>query len=174
MDFDQSSVLTSGVPGAENVAITMTLTSGRGLVATKSFEKGETIFKEDILAYGPSDKQDGHRICAMCFKNTLDICVSCHFPICSKQCQHLHSEECRYLNNCPHVNGLPKWATVFRLLLKKGEMPDKWKKISLLEDNCSKRSLNKELNCEHLFHWFQDIIKVTLEEINQAYCILDR
>lgn len=75
--------------------------AGKGLLATKKYKPGDTIFVDHPLVVGPRYIPDLKPFCVACYSAENLKCCSrgCRLPVCSTQCEssERHSAECTYL-----------------------------------------------------------------------------
>ena len=124
-----------------------TNTSGRSLVSKRRIAKGEVLFEETPLVYGPAQSED--LSCAICSKvlklkeGLPSSCSGCGLAVCSsRECCDLESSdhaglECGLVAGISPgtktVNSVSYWLTVFRALLLKTRDRKRWESLNLLE-----------------------------------------
>lgn len=119
------SALDESVPLPEGVqAVYLDAVKGRGLVATRDFAEGQTLFVEDayVAAPPPSElsKMLAGQICSQCFLPTAGSMLSvscahprCHAAFCHRQCQ-AKAQATHHALLCPGTQ--PAAAALFAFL----------------------------------------------------------
>lgn len=75
--------------------------AGKGLLATKKYKPGDTIFVDHPLVVGPRYIPDLKPFCVTCYsgENLRSCSRECRLPVCSTECEcsERHAAECAYL-----------------------------------------------------------------------------
>lgn len=75
--------------------------AGKGLLATRKYKPGDTIFVDHPLVVGPRNIPDLKPFCVTCYggHNLKSCSRECRLPVCSMECENneRHAAECAYL-----------------------------------------------------------------------------
>jgi hypothetical protein len=139
---------------------------GRYWVATRDVLKGELLFSENALVFGPSTECGSplYPTCLGCCRRTnlTYACRKCHWPVCNKKCEKVshHAEfECKvFRKNKVHSSTRPQYylyIQLLRALLLEKTKPTLFQKLMKLEPHSEcRRNHNEEYQMTKSFYRF--------------------
>uniref|UniRef100_H2Y4A3 [histone H3]-lysine(4) N-trimethyltransferase n=1 Tax=Ciona savignyi TaxID=51511 RepID=H2Y4A3_CIOSA len=182
------------IPGIELIK---TAKKGRGLKATKKFETGQTVLKQDPYAYAVMSSHIDV-VCHFCLKapgqpgvpvEDLHRCTACKFAqYCSKECQKKawveHKAECAAIKRITPGKPVDQTRLVARILWRKKreqdlkEKQEELVKIEELEDHLSKRTPEEKEAIDEKVYSFGDYFTYdempeSDEEMYHLFAIID-
>jgi len=156
---------------------------GRYWVATRDVSKGELLFSEHALVFGPSTECGSPLFptCLGCCRrtNTSYTCTKCHWPVCNKKCEkvHFHADfECKVFRKSKvHSSTRPQYylyIQLLRALLLQKIKPPLFQKMMELESHVDgRKSHNEEYQLVKSFYKFvtEDCqLKYDFDFVNQV------
>ncbi|KAK9885453.1 hypothetical protein WA026_010949 [Henosepilachna vigintioctopunctata] len=167
---------------------------GNHLVASRDLERGDVIFSETPLLFGPKPHliENGPFPCVGCCKvldqETADQCEACLWPCCSRECPGMkdpsrHALECKILRL--RQGGLQSARTfyeffrfdiliIIRALLLQKTNEDKWNTLIDLEAHLGKRGQGTKIHrivdekVKYLQTHYLNPLKAYEQEINKT------